>query len=305
MRFSFIHALVPSLCFGLAPAFHGQSRPVRPSTDGLSCSTFKWSADANSPRAAIRVPISLNGHPYWYQLDTGADVVIAYGNGEHDDWTTKKEYAAVRNVRFAGMSIPVFPVFRMKNTPISEEIQGTVGLDLLVGHAFVIDFPKQRVCLLNRADLPDSLNEAASWTGAEIHRGKLFVDGLSLNGKALPGVIYDSGTSPDELALDLQQWQQATGKLGVADDSIHKFAATWGERVEYIEAKATGALAIGDLIYPHPTLTSTPARPTQFHDDVNGVSGALGNALFFNSIVILDLGSHPEFGVIPAPVVAK
>jgi len=93
-------------------------------------------------------------------------------------------------------------------------------------------------------------------------------------------VIYDSGTSPDELDVDFQQWQQSAGKRGGIDASKHKFAATWGQRVEYIEAKATGSLTIGDHNYPNPTLTSAPARPTQFHDDVNGVSGALGNALF-------------------------
>jgi hypothetical protein len=35
------------------------------------------------------------------------------------------------------------------------------------------------------------------------------------------------------------------------------------------------------------------------HRDNNfGAQGALGNALLFNSIVILDLGAHPRFGII-------
>ncbi len=298
MPLSTAQATIAAFGFGLASLLHAQSSGVLPSTDGLSCSIFRWSADGNSPRAAMRVPILLAGRRYWYQLDTGADVVIAYGRGQHKSWTEKKDYSAVRNVRFAGMSLPVFPVFRMSSVPASKEVQGTVGLDLLVGHAFIIDFPKQRVCLLNRADLPDSLNKAASWTSAELHRGKLFLDQVALNGKDLPGVIYDSGTSPDELDLDFPQWQQATGKQSEAGGAKRKVATTWGKKVEYVEAEATGSLTIGERSYPHPALTSSPARPTQFRNDVNGVSGALGNALFFNSIVILDLGSHPEFGVI-------
>lgn len=293
-------------CLALACTFastahvtvHAQSTPDGPSTDGLHCASFKWASDANSPHAAILVPISMDGQQYWYQLDTGADVVIAYGSAEHKGWVAKKDFTAVRNIQFAGMSLPIFPVFPMKQTPASKEVQGTVGLDIFVGHAFIIDFPKQRVCLLDRADMPDALNEAASWTPAELRQGKLFVDNITLNGKPLTGVIYDSGTSPEELALDVPLWLEATGKKSTADATTHKFAETWGQKVEYVTARAIGPLTIGDRTYPNALLTASASRPTSFHDNVNGASGALGNALFMNSIIILDLGSHPEFGVV-------
>jgi hypothetical protein len=87
-----------------------------------------------------------------------------------------------------------------------EGLQGTIRLDILVGHVFVIDFPK-RVCLMNRADVPESLMEAPTWVPARISDGK-------------------------------------------------------------------------------------------FRENFFGTQGALGNGLFFNSIVILDVGSHPEFGII-------
>jgi hypothetical protein len=291
-------ALICTFSFIANRTVQAQSTPDGPSTDGLHCASFKWASDANSPHAAILVPISMDGQPYWYQLDTGADVVIAYGSAEHKGWIAKKDFTAVHNIQFAGMSLPIFPVFPMKQTPASKDVQGTVGLDIFVGHAFIIDFPKQRVCLLDRADMPDSLSEAASWTPAELRQGKLFIDNITLNGKPLAGVIYDSGTSPEELALDLPLWLEATGKKSSADATTHKFAQTWGQKVEYVTAKATGSLTIGDRTYPNALLTASPSRPTSFHDNVNGASGALGNALFLNSIVILDLGSHPEFGVV-------
>ena len=284
---------------------HAQSTPNGPSTDGLHCASFKWAPDANSPHAAILVPISMDRQQYWYQLDTGADVLIAYGSAEHKGWIAKKDFTAVRNIEFAGMSLPTFPVFPMKQTPASKDVQGTVGLDIFVGHAFIIDFPKQRVCLLDRADIPDSLSEAASWTPAEIRQGKLFLDNITLNGKPLTGVIYDSGTSPEELAVDVPLWLEATGRKSTADATTHKFAETWGQKVEYVTASATGSLTIGDRTYANALLTASPSRPTSFHDNVNGASGALGNALFMKSIVILDLGSHPEFGVISLSKLGK
>jgi hypothetical protein len=92
-------------------------------------------------------------------------------------------------------------------------LHGTVGLELLIGHAFVIDFAKLRICLLERADLPESLARVADWAPAEIRHGKLFVD-LDLNGKKLDGILYDTGSSPDALAVDFGLWKEATGRSG-------------------------------------------------------------------------------------------
>jgi len=44
-------------------------------------------------------------------------------------------------------------------------------------------------------------------------------------------------------------------------------------------------------------MTTTPARPDTFRTEY-GAQGLLGNALFGGSIVILDLGSHPQFGIV-------
>jgi len=55
-------------------------------TDDLSCSRFEW----NEAKDVMRVPISLDGKPYWYQLDTGADVVMTYGEPSMKDGLHKE-----------------------------------------------------------------------------------------------------------------------------------------------------------------------------------------------------------------------
>lgn len=40
------------------------------------------------------------------------------------------------------------------------------------------------------------------------------------------------------------------------------------------------------------------SRPEFFHGWPFRASGSLGNADFWDSVVILDLGSHPRFGVL-------
>ncbi|MDE1156387.1 MAG: hypothetical protein PW735_11765 [Acidobacteriaceae bacterium] len=248
------------------------------------------------------MPITIAGKQYSYQLDTGADVVIAYGSGERSGWVKKADFTLAKQIEFAGATLPSIPIFRMENVSATD-VQGTVGLDLLVGRTFVIDFPKKRVCLLNRADMPDALSRAAEWVPAEIRNGKLFIDDVQLNGSKID-VIYDTGTSPDQIATDFSLWGKATGMQLNSPGVTHKVAQTWGENVEYLTAPTTGSLEIGKQVYAHALLTSAPSRPTSFHDNIFGASGALGNALFFDSIVILDLGSHPYFGVV-TPVKAK
>jgi hypothetical protein len=50
--------------------------------------------------------------------------------------------------------------------PQALDPHGTVDLELLIGGALVIDFPKRRACLLERADLPESFTREADWSTA-------------------------------------------------------------------------------------------------------------------------------------------
>ena len=184
----------------------------------------------------------------------------------------------------------------MPDSPHPEDLHGTVGLELLIGHAFVIDFPKQRICLLERADLPESLAREADWTPAEIRHGKLFVD-LDLNGKKLDGILYDTGSSPDALAVDFGLWKEATGRSGTKDATTHAHAQSWGRDLEFIGAPASGELKIGNHIYQRPLMTTVPAQPDSFQSEYGG-QGLLGNSLFTGSVIILDLGAHPRFGIL-------
>ncbi len=276
-----------------------RSHPNSATTDGLSCSRFEWISADISPKAAMLVPISLNGVPYWYQFDTGADVLIPYGSVKKKGWSPAGGAVRIPNVRFAGMSFSSILGYPMKDSsdPTHPKDQhGTVGLEILIGRALVIDFPKQRICLLERADLPMSLIRKADWTSAEVRHGKLFVD-LDLNGKKLDGILYDTGSSPDVLDVDFGLWKEATGRSSTRDATTHSSGQSWGHELEFIGAPASGDLKIGNHVYHGPMMTTTPTQPDTFRTDYWG-QGLLGNALFTESVIILDLGAHPRFGVI-------
>jgi hypothetical protein len=265
-------------------------------TDGLSCSSFEWDSD----KTVMKVPISLDGKLYWYQLDTGADVVIPYGSPKQENWSARGSAVRIPNVRFAGMSfssILGYPNKDMQLDPSNpKDPKGTVGLELLIGHTFVIDFPKQRICLLERADLPEGLIREADWSPAEMRHGKLFVD-LALNGQKLDGILYDTGSSSEALDVDLSFWKEATGRSGTKDATTHSSGQSWGRELEIIGAPASGDLKIGNHVYQRPLMTTAPAQPETYRTEYRA-QGLLGNALFTGSIIILDLGAHPSFGII-------
>ena len=277
------------------------TQPIRVTTDSLSCSRFEWGSSAISDKAEMLVPISLTGKQYLYQLDTGADVLIPYGSILEQGWTARGgKIVRIPNVLFAGMTFSSALGYQNKDMSASsnpKDPHGTVGLELLIGKTFVIDFTQQRVCLLNLGDLPESMEHAANWSSAEVRHGKLYVD-LELNDKKLDGILYDTGSSPDALNVDLDLWKESTGKSGTKDATTHvNFCCSWGHELEIIGAPASGNLKIGNHVYPKPMMTTIPAQPNEYRDQYWG-NGLLGNALFTRSIVILNLGAHPKFGII-------
>lgn len=268
-------------------------------TDGLSCSRFEWiSREGISDKAGMLVPISLNGKRYWYQLDTGAVRVIPYGSAKQEGWSPRGTAVRIPRVRFGGMFLSSILAYPTKDMPDSRSHspRGTVGLELLIGRAFVIDFPKQRICLLERADVPDDLSREADWSPAEIRHGKLFVD-IDLNGKKLNGIFYDTGASSYALDVDLSLWKEATGRSETKGATTHFSVPSWGHELEFIGAPASDNLKIGSHVYQDPLLTTQPAQPDTYRTEYDA-QGLLGNALFTGSIIILDLGGRPRIGII-------
>lgn len=284
-------ALSAQLSAAQNPKLAAEPKSLITAIDHIPCSIFEW----NSEKNVMRVPLWLNGRHNWYQLDTGADMVIAYGSKEHEGWSSHEDGIRIPNVRFAGMSFPAILAYRMKNLS-DENLQGTVGLDLLVGRTFVIDFPRKRVCLVERADLPGSIARAADWVDAEVRHGKLFIP-MKLNGKELDGIVYDTGSSPTTLDVNLNLWRDSTGKSSAVDALPTSEGESWGHQVESVASPALGDLVIGRHVFSRPIISTAPNQPDRWSSQLRG-QGLLGNALFLNSIIILDLGAHPRFGVI-------
>jgi hypothetical protein len=100
-------------------------------------------------------------------------------------------------------------------------------------------------------------------------------------------------------------WKEATGKSGISDaQARYKLCCSWGHEIELIDAPASGNLKIGSHVFQKPRMTTKPANPDQFRKE-NWGQGLLGNEPFARSIVILDLGVSPRFGIIESDISSK
>jgi hypothetical protein len=271
-------------------------KPVVPLTDGLACSPFLWGADGPSrPEAKMLVPVTVDGKPYVYQLDTGSDEVSVYGSRPHPEWKPLAQGVRLTELQFAGMTLSAVVAYLLPAVP-DADVQGVIGLDPLVGKVLVIDFPRRRVCLLERADAPPALVKAAQWSNAEVRHGKFFVR-ADVNGKRSNRMVYDTGASADALVMDLEPWKTATGLSDPKEATGRYTLQLAGGSMEYVTAPLTGSLTVGNRVYEHPVVATAPLRDREFTETYQA-DGVLGNALFHDSIVILDLTGHARFGVI-------
>lgn len=277
-----------------APA--AKPRAEAPLTDGMACSPFLWGADgADRPEAKMLVPVTIDGKPFVYQLDTGSDEVTVYGSQAHPEWKPLAQGVRMTDLQFAGMTLRSVVAYPLPAVP-DTEAQGSIGLDPLVGKVLVIDFPRRRVCLSEAADVPPAVVRAAQWNGAEVRHGKFFVR-AEINGKRSNRLAFDTGAMGAGLVMDLEPWKAATGKSGVAEATGKFSSSIWGNAVEYVSAPLTGDMVVSNRVFEHPQVATAPLRDKEYVDTFQA-DGVLGTGPFHDSIVILDLTGHARFGLI-------
>jgi hypothetical protein len=152
--------------FFLGGAGHSQTSAAQASAlmaaskslDGKTqCVAFQWEPDG--AKAAITLPVQIEGRTYRFQFDTGATANIIYSTiADREGWSKPTDHSfqpSTLRVADAIISRPWISIFRDMN--VTHNISGTLGLWGLIGRVTVIDFPGQRVCLFADADLPQEL----------------------------------------------------------------------------------------------------------------------------------------------------
>lgn len=264
------------------------------------CVPFDWvSDDESSPRAAISVPIKINGKIVRLQLDTGSDATILYGHvADHAGWVSHghKSFRAT-SLMIGSTSIDRPEIYIASDMEEDARLVGTLGLPELMGRITVIDYPRQRFCLFSEADLPAPL-KSATYVRADLRHSKFFVP-VAFDAFHSDAVVFDTGSSSMPLIVDLDTWKKVTGLADVAHASTAIKGTAWGKQVTMSGAPAVGTMMVGKLGLGKATVFTDGDQPTAYADWPFRAAGVLGNASLWNGIVIVDLTAKVRFGFVP------
>lgn len=260
---------------------------------------FEWSeASGISGRAAMRFPVDLDGTEGWLQLDTGLDATLVYGDLPADrGWETHD--GMYRVPRFDIGDIRLGPAWVRSRQENGEEstLLGSLGLDLLVGHMVLIDYPHRRMALMSHGDVPQWLLQNTTWTPAELRDAKFFLNAV-IGGESMDGLFFDTGASAFDIVVDFEDWVEITGCTSPEEAPTRWRVNSWGRTVTAVGAPAHGPLVIGSARIPHPLVFYLQEQPNLFSHWPFQARGLVGNAPFVDRIVILDLGIRPRFGLV-------
>lgn len=261
------------------------------------CIAFTWLPnDKGSPRGGISVPVRINGQTLPLQLDTGANVTSLYGQFPiRTGWATKgSETFRARGFELAGARLDRPEVYLNADMEEDADLRGTLGLPALMGRIAVIDYPKQRFCLFDEADLPAPLTKAA-FVRAMLRNAKFHVP-IRTGAFTSDTIVFDTGSSEMPLHVDLAAWKRITGRATTAAAPSTIQGTAWGKPLTLAGAPAAAPVMLGDLPLGTVTVFTNPDAPDSFADWPVPTDGVLGNAPLWDGIVILDLTARVRFG---------
>ena len=300
----FITAVAAGSICCLSPAAPAEAQG-KPLVEELRCPKFDWVAvEGLSDKAAMKVPVELDGTGYMFQLDTGAHISFAGADeAQRRGWRSpEKDRVDVRAIKVAGT-----PVLPTRLHLLEGKTGGTVGLDLLLGTYVVIDYPRQRICVLTTDRVPAGLDEPVAWERASLRYGKLFVP-MKLGEERFAAAFFDTGASMFPLNVDLGRWKVLTGKADTAAADRVFEVPSWGKKIPLAGAATHVPLSIAGVQMQGAVVYTNPAAPDFFKDQIGGgAEGLLGNAMFLDEVVVLDLTPSMRFGVLKKaePATAK
>ena len=176
----------------------------------------------------------------------------------------------------------------------SDKLVGTIGSDFLAGRVLVIDYPRQRMCVLDSVD--------AYWrarttfvTGRVVHH-RLQIP-LTVRHHTY-WAVFDTGASLFPLSTDEATWRTLAGPGAVPTDTLP--VSSWGKEVPFYGAPLRDTVYLGALALPPARAWFTrDARHLAFAK-AEHLDASTGNAFFTEKTVILDF-KHSRLGVVRQP----
>lgn len=285
--------------------------------------TFDWEgytvAGQHFDKAAILVPVKLNDLKGYQvaQFDLGSNATILYGNTIKNyfgsgaallaltDTTTKEMHDGVVSYTIKGINVAIGKTILRRvilydefgdDNPTdslytsSPKLIGTIGADIAEGKILIIDYPRQRMCLLDTLD--DYWTGRTTFVEARLQNSRIHIP-ITVNGQTY-WFLLDTGASLFPLSSDQNTWAKLTGAARPTDSLL---IPTWGTKAMVYGAPAKQDIFLGSLKLTRGKVWYSYFKPWLDLYRQAGVSGTAGNTFFFNDVIVIDF-KHHRFGVV-------
>ncbi|WP_423821293.1 hypothetical protein V5738_13265 [Salinisphaera sp. SPP-AMP-43] len=292
----FVLALGIALLGSLVPR-PGLAEESDADSEQIHCRAMKWIRYKDQAKAALTVPIMLNGRLEWFQLDTGTPYTMLHGEQLARDYgaaSASQSRLEIEDVRLAGVDLGRRTLHVLGDHEPNENYSGTLGLDMLMGHLVILNFPDQRFCMIEDALPSEAMMRRTLWAKGVLRDGHLFFD-INFGDHVLSDVLFDTGSSNIALWVDHPAWSQMTGIDDPENAAQLREGMNWGRKITMAGAPAKNRLRLGPIPFRSQIVSTAVEQPDFFNGFANGL---FGNAPFFGDIVVLSLGPTPALGVI-------
>jgi hypothetical protein len=277
------------------------------------CHAAEWTAiqwqsakigDRVVQRAALMVPVQADGKDQQIlaQLDLGTPVTVfkaapcqqIFGKeAVPADKVSRLPFTGtLAGVRVRDYWIDVIPrgAFSPPGQPI---LLGGIGADFFQNRILLLDFVRQRLCILNEhVKLSPELENSASFVPLTMRNGKLIVP-VTVNGRTEADFFYDTGASLFPLATTRARRQAFTGRTGQESDNEIWRVNSAGREAVMVGARIAGELRVGAARLQDPLVFFESSGLANLQN-----ISLFGNALFFDRFtVIVDIPGK-RFGLV-------
>jgi len=288
---------------------------------------FNWVGDslANKyfDKLAITIPIQIDQLPYAFtaQLDLGAVNTMFYGKSitpylqlspelsrKLDTTNRKAEENGIPCFFFHPINLTLDKViFRdlwvenysnfgdslssddAKNA--TPKLIGTIAPDLFQNKYLIIDYPNQRICLLD--SLPGLIAQKTTFVPIKIRNGRIKIPFEV--GSEEHDLLFDTGSSIFSVYSSAENSTLFAGPGIPISDTI--LGQTWGEKAAIYGKKMSTGVRLGKHKMPSALVYYKIDKNEKKFEDEESIIGLTGNAYFLKNIIIIDY-RNKRFGVI-------
>lgn len=301
----------------------GQKRPLN-KTISSKWLSFSWYSDSVSGRwfdkLAVMLPVRVNNIKarFTAQFDLGSSETILYGNvlkhyfpGQPALYslldTTRRATSDAGVVNYPSRKIDLHignyitrdllffenygdEVPRDSLFTTSEKHIGTIGATFTNDKVLIIDFPRNRMCILDT--MTKYWSSKADFVDCRIKNNRIHLP-LTINGK-LHWIMFDTGASIFPLSTGKKMWESMVDTTEKPDTLL---VNSWGEKVPYYGATMRNDIYLGSYKLPAGKAWYNENERLLDFNKGEGIDGTTGNAYFFQNTIIIDF-KNKRFGIL-------